>query len=413
MSTVQSDLSGALQEHWEGVVSQLHADLRRIASREECEDAVQDAIAAALERNDERPLHNPGGWLLLVGRRRALDAWRRRTGRHKDGAQRRRSEPIDGPAARDLGALDADLLALLDAPGSEATETFGALGDEHRRILSLRLEGMSVREIAHAIGAPSEKAAERRLARAWEALRRLFIATERDPDCSAVRTGLAVLHARRRGRHDAASGAAIDYQRLAAHLETCPHCRAFEKRAKGILITSPAPTVPAWQQLAQRVSDLLAGPATSRGAEAAAGTLAGGGGAKLVAVLCTGAIATGGVCASIIARRGGDRPTQDASTPATRVAIRDEPARVQITQATAPAKARASAHHDHDLERGPGAARHAPGRTSPARVRSARLRPDQRAAAHRQRRLRCPYPRCAGAAQRRGRIHALDDLWRP
>ena len=223
MSTVQSDLSGALQEHWEGVVSQLHA---------------------ALERNDERPLHNPGGWLLLVGRRRALDAWRRRTGRHKDGAQRRRTEPIDGPAARDLGALDADLLALLDAPGSEATETFGALADEHRRILSLRLEGMSVREIAHAIGAPSEKAAERRLARAWEALRRLFIATERDPDCSAVRTGLALLHARRRGRR-ADGGAAIDYQRLTAHLETRPHCRAFEKRAKGILITSPAPTVPA------------------------------------------------------------------------------------------------------------------------------------------------------------------------
>ena len=48
------------------------------------------------------------------------------------------------------------------------------------------------------------------------------------------------------------------------------------------------------------------------------------------------------MCASIIARRGGDRPTQDASTAATRVAIRDEPARAQITQATAPAKARAS-----------------------------------------------------------------------
>ncbi len=343
MSTVQSDLSGALQEHWEGVVSQLHADLRRIASREECEDAVQDAIAAALERNDERPLHNPGGWLLLVGRRRALDAWRRRTGRHKDGAQRRRTEPIDGPAARDLGALDADLLALLDAPGSEATETFGALADEHRRILSLRLEGMSVREITQAIGASSEKAAERRLARAWEALRRLFIATERDPDCGAVRTGLAVLHARRRGRRDAASAAAIDYQRLATHLELCPHCRAFEKRAKGILITSPAPTVPAWQQLAQRLSDLLGGPATSRGAEAAAGTLAGGGGAKLVAVLCTGAIATGGVCASLIAQRTGDRSPRDASAPPpTRVAIRDEPARVQITQASASAKARAS-----------------------------------------------------------------------
>jgi DNA-directed RNA polymerase specialized sigma24 family protein len=188
MSTVQSDLSGALQEHWEGVVAQLHADLRRIASREECEDAVQDAIAAALARNDERPLHNPGGWLLLVGRRRALDAWRRRTGRHRDSAQRRRPEPIDGTAARDLGALDADLLALLDAPGSEATETFGALADDHRRILSLRLEGMSVREIAQAIGASSEKAAERRLARAWEALRRLFIATERDPDSVSLYT---------------------------------------------------------------------------------------------------------------------------------------------------------------------------------------------------------------------------------
>jgi hypothetical protein len=260
---------------------------------------------------------------------------------NKDGAQRRRPDPIDGAAARDLGALDADLLALLDAPGSEATETFGALADEHRRILSLRLEGMSVREIAQAVGAPSEKAAERRLARAWEALRRLFIATERDPDCSAVRTGLAVLHARRRGRHDAPTSAPVDYQRLTAHLETCPHCRAFEKRAKGILITSPAPTVPAWQQLAQRLSDLFAGPATSRGAEAA-GTLAGGGGAKLVAVLCTGAIATGGVCASIIARRGGDRPPQDANTPAARAAIRDEPARVQITQATAGASPRAS-----------------------------------------------------------------------
>jgi hypothetical protein len=40
MASVQHDLSVTLQENWEQAVARLHADLHRIASREECEDAV-------------------------------------------------------------------------------------------------------------------------------------------------------------------------------------------------------------------------------------------------------------------------------------------------------------------------------------------------------------------------------------
>jgi hypothetical protein len=279
--------------------------------------------------------------LLLVGRQRVLDGWRARAGRHKDSANRRRHDSTDA-LAHEPGALDDDLLELLDAPGTEATETFKALDDHTRRILTLHLAGLSAREIATAIGAPSETAARRRLARAWEALRRLFIATEREADCGAVRTSLAALDARRAGAPEAALAEAIDYQRVTAHLEACPHCRAFEKRAKGLLITHPAPTVPLWQQVAQRAGELLPGSTPGRGAEAAAGTLLGGGGAKLAAALCTGALATGGVCATLIAERHDSKPRRAAPATAptpTRASLRAEPTRGPARTATSPTRA--------------------------------------------------------------------------
>src|SRR3954449_7436379 len=73
---------------WEDCVSNLHRELGRIASREDCQDAVQDALADALRRPG-LSVENLGGWIVVIARRRLLDRHRATVGRSKDRRKRR------------------------------------------------------------------------------------------------------------------------------------------------------------------------------------------------------------------------------------------------------------------------------------------------------------------------------------
>src|SRR4051795_1182323 len=83
---------------WEACVSNLHRELGRIASREDCQDAVQDALADALRRPG-LSVENLGGWVFVIARRRLLDEPRVKVGRSKDRRKRRTFVPAE---AQDL-----------------------------------------------------------------------------------------------------------------------------------------------------------------------------------------------------------------------------------------------------------------------------------------------------------------------
>lgn len=93
-SALQTDLPREMEEALEGCRDQLELDLRRIASREDVEDALQDALVDFLQR-DGSSLRNPGGWLYATARRRAVDRWRETHGRRRDGTHVRQFEPLD------------------------------------------------------------------------------------------------------------------------------------------------------------------------------------------------------------------------------------------------------------------------------------------------------------------------------
>src|SRR4051794_12808105 len=73
---------------WEQCVLSLHRELSRIASREDCQDAVQEALTETLRRSG-LSVENLDGWVLAIARRRVLDQHRATVGRGKDTRTRR------------------------------------------------------------------------------------------------------------------------------------------------------------------------------------------------------------------------------------------------------------------------------------------------------------------------------------
>ncbi|HEY6892234.1 MAG TPA: sigma-70 family RNA polymerase sigma factor, partial [Solirubrobacter sp.] len=279
---------------WEQCVVSLHRELGRIASREDCQDAVQDACAAALARSD-LSVENLPVWVLVIARRRLLDRYRERVGRSRDRRKRRRFVSLDDAELAEARIGAGELAELLeDGASLEASEVLRRLSVEQQRLLTLALERTRYPEVAAVLGI-SPKAAKARTLRAWGALREAFIATERDASCASTR-GLLV-----RPRSRGSAGAA-ERQVLLAHLETCGPCRAYQKRLKGLIATTPAPSLPFWQQLLLRLEQFLIGapgPRTVESAAASALTTAGPSGAlpRMLATLC--ATATAAVCALV------------------------------------------------------------------------------------------------------------------
>ncbi len=136
------------------------------------EELAQDALVAALEQwPAEGVPARPGGWLTAVGKRRAVDYFRRaETLRRKVGELGRELE-IDGQGYEiDLDALDSDAAIDDDLLRLVFTACHPVLSAEARVALTLRvLGGLSTPEIARAF-LISESTAAQRIVRAKRTL---------------------------------------------------------------------------------------------------------------------------------------------------------------------------------------------------------------------------------------------------
>lgn len=292
---------------WEQCVSLLHGELNRIASREDCQDAVQEALTEGTAQLD-LSVENVTGWVLVIARRRLLDAHRAQHGR---GKRRRHFVHAEADDLAEERVSESELVELLeDGARQDASEAMARLSAEHQRLLTLAIERTRYPEVGQILGI-SSKAAKERTLRAWNALRQAFIDSELGPDCSDARR----LMVRPRARGGAGTSERLS---LVAHIETCAPCRAYEKRLKGLIATSPAPTLPFWQQLLLRLEQFLVGAPGPRTIETAAASALTNGGtqtlARMVAVLCAGATVAG-VCASALRPSHPDPIQPQATAP--------------------------------------------------------------------------------------------------
>jgi RNA polymerase sigma-70 factor (ECF subfamily) len=153
------------------------------------EDALQDAVASALETWPEAGVPDaPAAWLTSVARRKALDRLRHvRVARAKSGAlallQRLEQEATAAPDERDASPVPDDRLRLT------FTCCHPALSREAQVALTLRtLGGLSTGEIARAF-LTTEAAIAQRLARAKQKIARAHIPYE-IPDREALASRL-------------------------------------------------------------------------------------------------------------------------------------------------------------------------------------------------------------------------------
>jgi RNA polymerase sigma factor (sigma-70 family) len=136
------------------------------------EDLAQEALAEALVTwpRDGVP-GRPAGWLLTVGRRRAIDAFRRRTSLDeryatlaRDLAEDAAVDPVDADLLSDPDRIDDDLLALM------FIACHPVLSREARVALTLRvLGGLTSEEIGRAFLVPTATA-QARITRAKKTL---------------------------------------------------------------------------------------------------------------------------------------------------------------------------------------------------------------------------------------------------
>ncbi len=137
--------------------------IRHLGDFDLAEEALQDAIVAALERWPATGMpDNPGAWLLTTGRRKAIDRIRRET---KRGDKQRAAlfwaeNQVEEKEETSMSAIEDDRLRLI------FTCCHPALATEAQVALTLRtLGGLTTAEIARAFLVP-EKTMAQRLVRA-------------------------------------------------------------------------------------------------------------------------------------------------------------------------------------------------------------------------------------------------------
>jgi RNA polymerase sigma factor (sigma-70 family) len=147
----------------------LAALLRRHGDLGECEDAVQEALEAAVRQwPGEGVPDNPRGWLVRVASRRLVDRVRSRTARERrevaDAVARRVDDPAAAGAPRDTGDADDTLRLMLLC-------CHGSLSRPSQVALTLRcVAGLTTEQVAAAYLVPTTTMAQR-LSRARAVLR--------------------------------------------------------------------------------------------------------------------------------------------------------------------------------------------------------------------------------------------------
>ena len=145
---------------------------RRVTGRgAQLEDIVQDAMVAVIEGVDRfRGESRLSTWIASVAARTALNWVNRRPERRETALEERLAAADTDPAAK----------AELHEAGARLQEAIDRLPAEHRAAVCLRhVEGLSVQEVAEALGIP-EGTVKSRLHYARRELRRYVVARPRD-----------------------------------------------------------------------------------------------------------------------------------------------------------------------------------------------------------------------------------------
>lgn len=133
----------------------------------DAEDCVQAALQMVLELEAERRPSNPGGWLVTVSRRRAVDLMRRREAQARALLKQDVSEIVPDVAESVADLAEAQWLA------QEATHR---LPRSTQAVLTGLANGSSVRELAAELGL-TERSVEGHVNRLRRSLRRAWAAT--------------------------------------------------------------------------------------------------------------------------------------------------------------------------------------------------------------------------------------------
>jgi RNA polymerase sigma factor (sigma-70 family) len=180
--TTDAGFEGLLREL---VPQVLGALVRRYGQFDACEDAVQEALLAAVQQWPTRGLpDNPRAWLHSVAARRLVDLWRSET------ARRRREETLI-----DVQFVDQD-----EVPDQDDTLTLlflcchPALSEPSQLALTLRaLGGLTTAEIAHAFLVPEATMAQR-ISRAKQTIKTAGVRFDLPPEAERSERLRVVLH---------------------------------------------------------------------------------------------------------------------------------------------------------------------------------------------------------------------------
>jgi RNA polymerase sigma factor (sigma-70 family) len=333
----------------------LHAQFRRRLTADDTRDAVADAIATAhMSRDELEGLDSDRleAWVRTRAYRNAIDQIRAIDGY---GAEKRKASVSVEDYAETLSEDDV-WQGLDDELADQFTDTSAAeslalaverLTPDERRLLRLRhYDGLDVKTIAALLDIHPKKY-ERLHTRAIGKLRTIFIETTASEHCEPVRVLIA------RSRREAL-GPVLSAE-IAAHVEACEQCRAYEKRSLKLIAALPLPAPALADRIWSRLHELApsAGShgetiAASATGTAAAGAGAGGAatstgilagmGAKAVAI-CGGAALTtacvGAVALPVIKHSDHERPSRPAKQQVERQAKQVIPAPVAQRPAAA------------------------------------------------------------------------------